>query len=185
MTLSTLIIKGKKLNLRKIEEKDLPSLYKWINNPAVSRFWYGRDKPRSMEWIKKHFMPMIIGKRESNCWIIEAGTKPIGFMYNTPGKNDDNEFNGRVELDILIGEDKEWGKGYGTDALLTMIKYAFSEQKAERVFLTPRVSNSRAIHLYQKAGFKHEGVLRHFDKFEGEWTNCLMMSIIKDDFITL
>lgn len=176
------MIKGKKVSLRKVEKKDLPLLYKWINSPAVTRFWYGRDKPKSVQWVKKHFMPMVIGKSESSCWIIEVAKKPIGFMYYTPGKNDDNEFNGRVELDILIGDDQEWGKGYGTDALQAMIKYAFRNQNTERVFLTPYAYNSRAIHLYQKVGFKKEGILRHFDKIEGKFRDCIMLSIIRDDF---
>lgn len=176
------MIKGNKVFLRPAREQDFPLLYKWVNNPTVVRFWYGRDKPRSMDWITKHFKPIIKGKSNSTCWIIEIGSKPIGFMYSTVDKNDDKEFTGRVEVDILIGEDKEWEKGYGTDALKAMIKYAFQIQKAERVFIMPRISNTRAIHVYEKAGFKKEGILRRFEKFEGEWIDCVMMAIIKDEF---
>lgn len=138
-----------------------------------------------MQWVDKHFMLMITGKSVSSCWIIEVKRKPIGFMYNTPEKNDDNEFNGRVELDILIGEESQWGKDYGTDAFQAMIRYVFEIQKAERIFLTPRKHNERAIRLYEKVGFKKEGVLRHFEKFEENWTDCIMMSITKNDYKNL
>lgn len=140
------MIKGNKVFLRSAKEQDFPFLYKWVNNPAVVRFWYGKDKPRSMDWIEKHFKPIIKGKSNSTCWIIEIKDKPIGFMYNNVDKNDDKEFTGRVELDILIGENKEWGKGYGADALRTIVRYAFGTQRAERAYLTPHTENARAIH---------------------------------------
>lgn len=177
------MIKGKKVILRKNKQKDTPLFYKWINDPEVAKFWYGRDKSRSKEWVRKHFTPMIEGKSQSQCWIIEAKRRPIGFMYNTPQKEDDGiKFSGRVELDIMIGERNEWGKGYGTDALRTMIDYTFNKQKAERVYIMPRVSNARAIHLYEKVGLKKEGILRRYEKFEGKWIDCLMMAILKSDF---
>jgi len=159
------MIKGKKVILRPVRKIDFPLLHKWINDPEIARFWYGQDKPRSQEWIEKHFTPMVEGKSESSCWIIEA-EKALGFMYNTPQKEDDGEeFSGRVELDIMIGDSGEQGKGYGTDALRTMINYAFKKQKAERVFIMPRSNNKRAIHVYEKAGFKVEGTRENFNWF--------------------
>ena len=157
-------------------------MYKWFNNPEVLEFWYGRDKPKTKAWIKKHFEPIIAGKKASQAWAIEAEGKLIGYMYNTPEKNDEGEFTGRLELDILIGEKDKWEKGYGSDALRAMLTYAFDKQKAERVFLMPRTHNKRAIYVYEKVGFKKEGVLRHFEKFEGKWTDNIMMSILKGEF---
>jgi RimJ/RimL family protein N-acetyltransferase len=87
-----------------------------------------------------------------------------------------------VELDIMIGDISQQGKGYGQDALKAMINYAFTQQKAERVFIMPRVTNKRAIHVYEKVGFKKEGVLRHYEKFEGLWIDSLMMAILRDEF---
>lgn len=176
------MLKGKHITLRKLRKSDFPYLHQWINDSTIRRFWYGEDRPRSKQWVNKHFTSILTHKNPSQCWIIEVKAKPIGFMYNTPEKNDDGEFLGRVELDIMIGNKIQWGKGYGTDALKTMINYAFTTQKAERVYMTPRDTNTRAIHVYQKAGFKKEGIMRHFEKFEGKWINCLMMAIIKDEF---
>lgn len=175
------VFREEKFVLRPAKKEDIPLFHKWINDPEVMSFWYGRDKTKTLAWAKKHFLPIIKGKSSSQCWTIEVGGKPIGFMYNTPSQDEDtSEFTGRVELDILIGDKGEQGKGCGTNALRTMVTYAFNEQKAERVFVSPRVSNERAIHVYEKVGFKKEGILRHYEKFEGKWIDCLMMAIIKD-----
>ena len=132
--------------------------------------------------VKNHFNPAIEGKVNYTYWMIEVNKKPIGYMANTAEKGDDGLFMGRVELDILIGEKSMWEKGYGSDALRAMINYAFKKQGAQRVFLTPRLINPRAIYVYEKVGFKKEGVLRHFEKFEGKLIDTVMMSILKEEF---
>lgn len=173
----------KKVILRPVKKEDIPVFHKWVNDPEIMGFWYGRDKPKTLAWAKKHFLPIIKGESPSQCWTIEVEGKPIGFMYNTPSLDEDaGEFSGRVELDILVGDKREQGKGYGTDALRAMIVYAFNKQKAERVFIIPRLSNQRAIHVYEKVGFKKEGILHHFEKLEGKWIDSLMMAIIRDEF---
>lgn len=177
------MLKEEKIILRSAKKEDILFFHRWINDPKIMTFWYGRDKPKTLAWAKKHFLPMVVGKSPSECWTMEVEGKPIGFMYNTPSQDGDTgEFTGRVELDILVGDKGEQGKGYGTDALRAMITYAFKKQKAERVFISPRVSNERAIHVYEKVGFKKEGILRHYEKFEGKWIDCLMMAILRDEF---
>lgn len=106
----------------------------------------------------------------------------FGVVFNTFETNDDNEFSGRVEIDIMIGDSDQWGKGYGADALNTMVRYCFDNLKAERVYLIPRNNNPRAVHVYEKVGFKKEGILRHWEKFEGEWIDGVIMAIIKEDY---
>jgi aminoglycoside 6'-N-acetyltransferase len=170
------------LILRPLDHKDIPFLYKWINDPNIMPYWYGKDKPRSMGWVKKHCEKIVSGVELSLCFIIEIDGKPIGFMYNTPEKIDNGKFTGKIELDILIGDQTDWNKGYGTIALKKMINICFNQQHAERIYLTPRINNNRAIHVYEKVGFKPEGVLRRFEKFEGNWIDCVMMSIIKQEW---
>lgn len=118
------MIKSGKVILRPLTKSDFLILHQWINDPEIMKFWYGRDKPRSAGWIRKHFASITSDKSESQCWIIEVTGKPIGYMYNTPETDSETgEFKGKVELDILIGEKDEWGKGYGSDALLAMVNY--------------------------------------------------------------
>lgn len=61
---------------------------------------------------------------------------------------------------IVIGEPAYWGKGYGGDALYLLLAYAFRELNLYRVGLTVMSYNTRAIRLYEKAGFTLEGRTR-------------------------
>ena len=74
--------------------------------------------------------------------------------------------NGSAELGIFIGEADEWGKGYGTDAVNAIVDFGFGELRLERIWLNVWTENDRARRAYEKAGFVHEGTLRH-DRYEG------------------
>lgn len=175
-------IKGEKIILRPMEEEDLELVFQWINNPDIKEYWYGRDKPRTMEWVKKHFLPAIRKEKKYSYWIIELNGDPIGYADVVPGEDDDEQFSGSIELDILIGDKRKWEQGYGSDALKSLQNYAFNTLGAERVFIVPRTINPRAIHVYEKVGFKKEGILRHNERFEGKWIDGVMMAIIRDQF---
>jgi ribosomal-protein-alanine N-acetyltransferase len=176
------MIKGKRVALRMIQRRDFSLICKWLNDSEVLKFWGGRDKCRSMGWVEKLYQPMVEGKSWIKCWMIEVKNRPIGFIYNNPDTDEEGSFSGGVGLDILIGEKSKWGEGYGVEALEAMLDHAFNEQNAERVFIIPRVANARALHVFEKVGFKKEGILRHFKKFEGKWSDYLMMSILKNEF---
>jgi len=84
-----------------------------------------------------------------------------------------------------LGERDFWGKGYGTDAMNLILRYAFMEVNLQRVTLTVFEYNPRAIRSYEKAGFCHEGRLRKFLNREGRRWDMLFMSILREEWLSL
>jgi len=60
----------------------------------------------------------------------------------------------QAELGIVIGDRSCWGKGYGTDAVTTVLDHVFSETDLDRVYLHTLTSNKRAQRAFGKAGFE-------------------------------
>ena len=60
----------------------------------------------------------------------------------------------QAEFGIVIGDRSYWGKGYGTDAVMTVLDHAFSGTDLERVYLHTLTENKRAQRSFGKAGFK-------------------------------
>ncbi len=83
---------------------------------------------------------------------------------------------------IGIGERDLWGKGYGTDAMRLMLRYGFTELNLHRVSLTVFGYNPRAIHSYEKCGFKHEGRIREFLLRDGKRWDMLHMGILRAEW---
>jgi RimJ/RimL family protein N-acetyltransferase len=109
---------------------------------------------------------------------------------------DDNRLLGDIGLDVInnwgsrdafvglgIGSRADWGKGYGTDAMKLILRFAFTELNLRRVTLTVFEYNPRAIRSYEKAGFRHEGRLRGLLSRDGKRWDMLCMGILRDDWM--
>jgi RimJ/RimL family protein N-acetyltransferase len=107
------------------------------------------------------------------------GDQMIGFIWL--GGIDWNHSNGWVG--IGLGEREYWGKGYGTDAMQVVLRYAFTELNLHRVSLDVFSYNPRAIRSYEKAGFTHEGRLRKLLARDGERADDVWMGILRDEWI--
>ena len=64
-----------------------------------------------------------------------------------------HESTGAAELGIMIGNRDYWNKGYGTDAVATLLNYIFQETKLNRVHLKTLATNYRAQQSFRKCGF--------------------------------
>ena len=48
----------------------------------------------------------------------------------------------------------------------------------------PAAANARAIHVYEKLGFRPVGVLRRYERATGgEWRDALFMELLADEFV--
>ena len=72
---------------------------------------------------------------------------------------DINETWGEVQLGIMIGDRNYWGKGYGTDAVATLVSHIFRVTSLKRIYLKTLDTNSRAQHCFKKCGFHKCGHL--------------------------
>ena len=90
--------------------------------------------------------------------------------------------NGDTWVGIGLGEREYWGKGYGTDAMRVMLRYAFSELNLRRVSLGVFEYNPRAQKSYEKAGFQVEGRLRQYIAREGRRWDMVIMGVLRKEW---
>lgn len=89
---------------------------------------------------------------------------------------------GEAWVGIHIGEREYWGKGYGTDAMRIVLRYAFTELNLHRVALSALATNARAIRSYEKAGFVVEGRGRHLARYEDKPWDEVYMGILGEEW---
>jgi RimJ/RimL family protein N-acetyltransferase len=90
--------------------------------------------------------------------------------------------NGAALLAIGIGESANRGKGYGTDALRLILRYAFDELNLHRVGLDVIANNTPAIRAYQRAGFQREGTMRDAVLRDGSRHDRIFMGILRHEW---
>jgi RimJ/RimL family protein N-acetyltransferase len=84
-----------------------------------------------------------------------------------------------AELRIRIGEKDFWGKGFGSEALKLILDYTLIFREFHRIYLRVYHFNQRAIHCYQKLGFKPIGILR---RNSPGWKNIILMELTKANY---
>lgn len=81
-------------------------------------------------------------------------------------------------LSCIIGSQDEWGKGFGTAAIASVLDTAFGELSLHKVWLMVFETNERAKRTYSRIGFAVEGVLREEYFHEAGWHNMVRMSML-------
>lgn len=90
--------------------------------------------------------------------------------------------NGNAWVGIGMGNAEYRGKGYGTDAMNVLLRFAFQELNLHRVSLDAVASNSRAVRSYEKCGFVVEGGTRGTEFRDGVRGNLVTMGILKSEW---
>ena len=114
------------------------------------------------------------------CAIVEATGEDniLGLVSLT----DINFINRSAVFHIMIGDMENRGKDIGYFATTEILKHAFNNVNPNRIDVGVLESNTRALKLYEKIGFKREGVKRQSIYKNGKYVNMIMMAILKESF---
>lgn len=89
--------------------------------------------------------------------------------------------NASCNFRILIGP-RGRDRGLGTEATRLVLAHAFETIGLHRVSLEVYGFNPRARRAYEKVGFVHEGVRRDALRFDGEWVDSHLMSVLAPEW---
>lgn len=94
---------------------------------------------------------------------------------------DDNA--NKVNFRILVGPNGR-NKGLGSEAIALFLKYGFDVLKLHKIELQVFSFNPRGEHVYIKNGFVLEGILREDFKYDGEYIDNKLYSILSSEYYT-
>lgn len=127
------------------------------------------------------------GEAESNEVKKEAkdSTKPtpIGFvcLSGAPG-----DYQHHRSANIALGIAKAYqNKGYGREALNWVTDWGFRNANLHRIGIGAAAFNKRAVSLYEKVGFKFEGIFREKIWFDRKWHDLVNLSMLDRDWEAL
>jgi RimJ/RimL family protein N-acetyltransferase len=176
------MIEGKLVRLRAVEPIDAENLYRWINDREVTRNLMARY-PYSLaweeDWAKGAAKASEFG--EARFAIETLDGVHIGNCGLHNGRPEDRH----AELGIMIGEKEYWNRGYGTDAVGTLVRFAFEQMNLNKVTLGVFEFNERAQAVYQKLGFVVEGRAREDYYQDGRYWDIIRMSVLRREYDAL
>lgn len=172
-----MILKDNEIVLRAIEESEAELLCNMINDPETERMVVGWSFPVSKteqaEWIRNQ-------RKDGSCvrYIVEASEKAVGMasLSKLDYKNSVCELN--IKLDSMAK-----GKGIGYRVINILLNYCFNELNLNCATAEILDYNIPSQKLFEKCGFKKEGVLRHRVYKNGCYHDLFAYSILKDEFL--
>lgn len=174
-------LRGEKIWLRPVEMEDAHLWVTATNDSYVAHFT-GYTLPLSLDMAEQLFKNDVIanyGKSSYSFTICPLGeNKGIGLivLYHV------DKINSNAEFGMFIVGDENRGKGYGTDAIYTILDFGFDELPLERIYLTVYDFNLQARQLYTKIGFVHEGTKRKVFRHQGQLHDAHIMAILRDEW---
>jgi diamine N-acetyltransferase len=170
------MIRGERVVLRAIEREDLPHYVQWLNDPAVLAH-FGRLVPLSLAQEEKWYEEMLQDPSVRN-FAVEFEGRHVGGagFLRIKGRN------ACAEVGLFIGLPQLWDQGLGYDVLHTLLRFGFEQMNLNRIYLRVLASNERAIHLYEKLGFQHEGRWRQAEFRHGQYHDLLWMSVLRGEW---
>lgn len=174
------IILGERIILREYRLTDLEAIRGWVNDPEVVAnlsdvFLYPHTLTQTENWLTtklegKGNQGFVIAHRESQEYIGQ-----IDFL--------EIDWRNRVgEIGLVIGSARNRGRGFGSEALGLLQRFAFKTLNLNKLELKVHDYNAAAIRCYQKCGFREEGRLRERFFREGRYTDYLIMGILKREY---
>jgi len=168
-------LKGERIELKTIEEEDIPFMVKNINDPKV---WSSltihlpANKIREREFLKN------ISKSDKEIHLMICDDdKKIGMVSIF-------DIDHRVrkgEVGLWIAPD-HWKQGYGTEAVRLIMEYGFDTLNLHRVFAAALRNNPGSLKIWEKLGFEKEGVSRDAAFVKGEYVDLINYSILEDEW---
>lgn len=180
MAVSDNLWRGSTVRLTAVSKEDLPALARWYADAGFLRLMDARAaRPQTQEELGK--------------WLEEAQKDPNGYLFGVRPLDSD-ELLGFIEVDgilwgqgvgwlgVGIGQRDRWGKGIGTEAMRLALDFAFGELNLHRVQLTVFEYNDRAIAVYERLGFRREGVYRECLHRDGRRYDMYLYGLLRREW---
>jgi Acetyltransferase (GNAT) domain len=120
-------------------------IHQWLEQKHIREWMHGTGLQNTLNGLEKFFQ----GTSSTTYWVGYDKDVPFAFLITSPEGTD------ATTLDLFICDLNYLGKGLAAPMIREFLVSHFSHVK--KVLIDPEATNQRAIHIYQKVGFKMIG----------------------------
>ncbi len=175
---------GKRVNLARftMAHASDPAYRGWLRDPEVVRTL---NLPRYLEEPVSGaeidaYCQSLIASPNDLFMAIQDGEAFIGTIK--AGRID--RYAGHADIGIMIGRKDLWGRGLATDAIATICAYLFEIEGLRRLTAGSMATNPGMIRVFEKLGFRREGVFREQDRIsDRDYCDHIHLGCLRAEFI--
>lgn len=173
-------LEASRIALRWLTQADAADLFAVFGDPEVMCYWSHpawtqlQEAKTYIEDIHRHFKERSLFQwgicDPSNDQVLGTCT-----LYQLDAQNR------RAEIGIILGKGS-WGRGCGSQALETLIGFAFGNLKMHRLEADVDPKNQRSLALFERQGFLKEGLLRERWFVHGEIQDTILLGLLAQEW---
>lgn len=175
------MITGQSVFLRPITEEDVDSIYECFQDEEIM-YMTGTRNILTKDQISEALSRFSEDSTRCDFAIcLVENSRVVGDLAIMEIDLDDKKAIFRIALHRI----EDCGKGYGAEAVQLVQQFSFEELQLNRLELQVYSHNIRGIKSYEKVGFKKEGTLRQSLYMNGKYSDEIIMSILRDEYMEL
>lgn len=181
------------VNFEKVQLKHKDIIFSWLSQPHIQAFWDNSQahKDDIIYFIEGRKVPSNYANGHYVYWIATIENHPYALIMTIKENQGENrepiktthisQTGATYSLDYMIGDPEYIGKGLGAPTLEQFLIFFQAEidSNADTFFIDPDVTNPRAKHIYEKAGFQFMGdfILGGTGVFAGRKTHFMVKQL--------
>lgn len=174
---------SERLLVRRFQDSDLSAFLAYRNDPAVGRYqnWDTLSAPRAQAILQeqRHLEPGTPGP-----WFQFAlALKGNGLLVGECGLQVLLQDARQAQVSVSLAPVHQ-GAGLATEALTTVLDYAFINLDLHRVIAVVDAENAGPVRLFERVGMRREG---HFVKdvwFKGRWSDDCLYAVLQAEWLS-
>ena len=165
------------VTLRPLERGDLHFVHLLNNNRSMMGYWFEEPYESFVE-LEELYRKHIHDQSERRFIVQDGALERVGLVELV----EIDHLHRRAEFLVMIAPEQQ-GRGYARAATRLAINYAFRVLNLYKVYLLVDVDNTRAIRIYEQAGFTREGLL--IDEFfsDGRYRSVHRMCLFQPQWL--
>ncbi len=162
------------ITLRRIEEGDMPFLFRLFADPQRSHLW---SRNRTVH-DEREFQEAWIGWTRDTMgakFLVERSGQPLGLVFEHGRSLED----GHTRVSALL-EEGATGHGAGVIATVLLQRWLFRNLPLRKIYHDVYAYNEAVVRMHRKLGFVEEAVLRGDRYWNGRYWDLHMFALYKD-----
>lgn len=163
--------------MESICREDLEQLRSWRNDPEYRKY-FREYRELSVDHQENWYKTKVLN--DPNTIMFSIRKRDTGDLLGCCGLCYVNWIHRHADLSLYIGWENSYidEDGFAEDSCKTLFQYAFRELNLNKIWTEIYEFDEKKLKLYQKLGFKIDGILRQQYFYDGRWWASNLLSLL-------